>query len=85
MFGNMKFSRKERELKISTSLQYFSIHIGLKLLRELTLLQYDCSPPSTASKLLAIFMNNSVVEQVESLAVFLSLYGFLWSFFCIQR
>ena len=42
--------------------------------------QYDCSPPLTADKMLVIFINNSDVEQVEAPAIYLSLYGFLWSF-----
>ena len=42
--------------------------------------QYDCSPPLTTDKMLVIFINNSYVEQVEAPAIYLSLYGFLWSF-----
>jgi hypothetical protein len=43
---------------IIEKIQYFSIHIWLKLLREYTLFQYDCIPSLTAVKMLAISINN---------------------------
>jgi hypothetical protein len=55
--------RKERRnfwnrtiITIIQKIQYFSIHMWLKLLYGLTLSQYDCIPSLTAVKMLDIFM-----------------------------
>jgi hypothetical protein len=78
MFGQAKFPKNDNEFKISRkSLQYFSIHILLKLLREYILPQYDFIASLTAVKMSATIKNNYFLEKVEAPVGVFFLYG-LW-------
>ena len=61
-------------IKIIQKIQYFSIHIWLKLLREYTS-QYDCM-----IALLLWQQSKCFLEKKWAPVVLFPLYGFLWSF-----
>ena len=62
-------------ITIIQKIQYFSVHIWLKLLREQTLFQYDCIPSLIAVKMLAIFINNYFFSKRISTC---SCISFMW-------